>query len=476
MPIYGLSFHKLSQTGYFRSEADLVLDDCVIVEVDQGQTLARVVNGPFAEVEGVVESQLPRVVRPASTADLSLEASNVSVVERAKAFWHQCVKRRHLDMKLVDVEVFLDRSKFIFYFTAPVRIDFRELVKDLVHEYRVRIELRQIGVRHEAQMIGAVGNCGMVCCCRRFLHQFAPVTIRMAKDQNLFLNPTKVSGICGRLLCCLAYEQESYDAFHRECPKLSKKYQTRRGTMKVIRANMFCNTVTCVTENNEEIKLSLEEWKALDPHRPEPPASSQPHPAPAGPSAQDELMVVQATPEDVADTHFLDSCFPAGTVAEAGSLLPDEPVMQPGEDEIRSRKKKHRKGGRAQAREAARRAPAEEGGEGAKPQAPAPDAGGGADTAAQGGARPPFAGRQKGVKPSGRGHEPRGGREGSRQGERREGDARPPTGRRLRKELARQGRGARPAAAQDTVDQQKGRPQPASGPDAGQTTERDSVS
>ena len=129
-------------------------------------------------------------------------------------FWQDCVNRRHLDMKLVDVEVFLDRSKFIFYFTAPARIDFRELVKDLVHEYRVRIELRQIGVRHETQMVGAVGNCGMVCCCRRYLRQFAPVTIRMAKEQNLFLNPTKVSGICGRLLCCLAYEQESYDAFH----------------------------------------------------------------------------------------------------------------------------------------------------------------------------------------------------------------------------------------------------------------------
>ena len=114
-----------------------------------------------------------------------IDITNEVLAGRARNFWQDCVNRRHLDMKLVDVEVFLDRSKFIFYFTAPARIDFRELVKDLVHEYRVRIELRQIGVRHETQMIGAVGNCGMVCCCRRYLRQFAPVTIRMAKEQNL---------------------------------------------------------------------------------------------------------------------------------------------------------------------------------------------------------------------------------------------------------------------------------------------------
>jgi hypothetical protein len=112
-------------------------------------------------------------------------------------------------MKLVDVEVLHDRSKMIFFFTAPNRIDFRELIKSLVREFHTRIELRQIGVRHETQMIGAIGNCGQVVCCRRFLRKFAPVTIKMAKEQNLFLNPAKISGICGRLLCCLSYEQKA---------------------------------------------------------------------------------------------------------------------------------------------------------------------------------------------------------------------------------------------------------------------------
>ncbi|MEF2807574.1 MAG: regulatory iron-sulfur-containing complex subunit RicT, partial [Desulfovibrio sp.] len=192
MPIYGLSYHKLAQTSYFQADEEFARGDRAVVGMDQGQTLGRVVSGPHADLENLEEDSLPHVVRRATEADLEQEKANEVLAGRARNFWQDCVNRRHLDMKLVDVEVFLDRSKFIFYFTAPARIDFRELVKDLVHEYRVRIELRQIGVRHETQMVGAVGNCGMVCCCRRYLRQFAPVTIRMAKEQNLFLNPTKV--------------------------------------------------------------------------------------------------------------------------------------------------------------------------------------------------------------------------------------------------------------------------------------------
>ena len=185
MPIYGLSYHKLAQTSYFQADEEFARGDRAVIGMDQGQTLGRVVSGPHADLENLEEDSLPHVVRRATEADLEQEKANEVLAGRARNFWQDCVNRRHLDMKLVDVEVFLDRSKFIFYFTAPARIDFRELVKDLVHEYRVRIELRQIGVRHETQMIGAVGNCGMVCCCRRYLRQFAPVTIRMAKEQNL---------------------------------------------------------------------------------------------------------------------------------------------------------------------------------------------------------------------------------------------------------------------------------------------------
>lgn len=143
-----------------------------------------------------------------------------------------------------------------------------------MREYRARIELRQIGVRHETQMVGAVGNCGMVCCCRRYLRKFAPVTIRMAKEQNLFLNPAKISGICGRLLCCLAYEQENYDNFHRHCPRLGKRYQTDKGPMKVLRANLFRNSIAVLTESGEEQEIHLDEWQALSPFRPEAPQNA----------------------------------------------------------------------------------------------------------------------------------------------------------------------------------------------------------
>ena len=490
MPIYGLKYHKLSQTAYFHSENSLVLDDCAVVEVDQGQTLARVVSGPFDVVDGASDAQLPRVVRPASTADLSQEASNISVVERAKDFWLQCVRRRHLDMKLVDVEVFLDRSKFIFYFTAPVRIDFRELVKDLVHEYRVRIELRQIGVRHEAQMVGAVGNCGMVCCCRRYLHQFAPVTIRMAKDQNLFLNPTKVSGICGRLLCCLAYEQENYDAFHRESPKLAKKYQTKKGTLKVVRANMFCNTVTCLTETNEEIKMTLEEWKEIEPHRPDVPASTQPQQS-SGHAAQDELMVVEASLDDVADAHFLDACFPADSVSTAPAQ-PAGPVMQPGEGEMHAHKKRHRKSGGQVLHPAPHtvprpgeegRSPDEQprvdvsvqqpGQQGAPQSRRRPDY----DTAGQRAGGEPHGshqlvtGRQRPGRPAPRGQDTHQARDGAHADARQESgmDSRSVRDRRSRKDTSRQGpsgRGGRPVS-QGQQEQQRGRQRPATPPDEG---------
>ncbi len=267
MPIIGLSFHKLVQVQYFQSTETLPLKTEVIADLDQGQILAKVVSGPLEAAPDGAGEVLPVVMRAASEADYEQIRANDELAGQAGAFWKEKVAQRSLDMKLVDVEVYYDRSKIIFYFTSNSRIDFRELVKDLVHEYRVRIEFRQIGVRHETQMTGAVGNCGRMCCCCRYLHQFAPVTIRMAKEQNIFLNPAKVSGICGRLLCCLAYEQESYEKFHSESPRQGKRYATSRGIFKVVRTNMFYNSVTATDEHNEELKFSLDEWKAMSPAR-----------------------------------------------------------------------------------------------------------------------------------------------------------------------------------------------------------------
>lgn len=322
MPIYGLRFRALGQTLYHTGPADLDVGDHVLIAADQGQALAQVVSGPYDHVAGVEPESLTPIERRATEEDLAEGRTNEKLAREATEFCRQCIRDRRLDMKLVDVEVFFDRSKLIFYFTAPARIDFRELVKDLVREYRARIELRQIGVRHETQMVGAVGNCGMVCCCRRYLRKFAPVTIRMAKEQNLFLNPAKISGICGRLLCCLSYEQENYDRFHHNCPRLGKKYQTTQGTMKVLRANMFRNSLSVLNENNEEQELTLEEWQALDPHRPEPhPGNAQPKPAQQGQKAAqgDGLLVVSATPENVDDPNLFADVLPPDAPLTAGT-------------------------------------------------------------------------------------------------------------------------------------------------------------
>lgn len=267
MAIYGLRTRSLGQTSYFSIADKCRKGDFALIDAEQGVTLAEIVSGPLAILPGTDESSLPSVIRLADEEDMDIYEKNRLLSREAALFCKNCIRERSLDMKLVDVEVFFDRSKFIFYFTAPNRIDFRDLVKDLVREYRARIELRQIGVRHETQMLGAIGNCGMVCCCRGHLLKFAPVTIKMAKEQNLFLNPSKISGICGRLLCCLSYEQENYENFNRISPRLGKKYRTDKGEFKILRTNMFRNSLVALDENNEEVEMGLDEWLALKPRR-----------------------------------------------------------------------------------------------------------------------------------------------------------------------------------------------------------------
>ena len=320
----------------------------MLIEAEQGQTLAEIVSGPAEHLPGQMDQELPSILRHAGSEDILRGEANEQMAREAQEFCRQCIRDRNLDMKLVDVEVFFDRSKLIFYFTAPSRIDFRDLVKDLVREYRARIELRQIGVRHETQMVGAVGNCGMVCCCRRYLRKFAPVTIRMAKEQNLFLNPAKISGICGRLLCCLSYEQDNYDHFHRMCPRLGKKYQTDKGPMKVLRANMFRNSLSVLTENNEEVELSLDDWQSLSPHRPEAPQGTQQKQPPKGPM-NDSLLVVSATPDTLDSLDFMDEFrqderdTPAeeSAPAESGERAPGvEAQAEPGKNRRKRRRNK----------------------------------------------------------------------------------------------------------------------------------------
>jgi len=264
--ILGVKFNDYGQVYYFTSGPFVVREgQHVIVKTDQGMGLGKVILTKQAPMENEAsddESHKP-IYRLANEKDMESVAENEALSKDAYQYCRKCVTKHKLGMKLVDVEVFFDRSKMIFYFTAPGRIDFRELIKDLVREYRTRIELRQIGVRHETQMLGAIGNCGQICCCRRFMRKFVPVTIKMAKEQNLFLNPTKISGICGRLLCCLSFEQKGYEEFHRMCPRVGKKYTTAMGTVKVLRSNFFKKSLSLLTEGYEEKEVSIDEWNEI---------------------------------------------------------------------------------------------------------------------------------------------------------------------------------------------------------------------
>ena len=191
----GISLRKAGQVFFFPDEEHTVrIGSKVVVALEQGPALGEVVSvihGAFQFPEDGESARMPgKVLGLATGQDIALHAENSILAAEATAFCKTCIRQRGLEMKLVTVEVLYDRSKIIFFFTAPSRIDFRELVKDLVRNYRTRIELRQIGVRHETQMIGGLGNCGMVCCCHTYLRKFAPVTIKMAKEQNLFLNPS----------------------------------------------------------------------------------------------------------------------------------------------------------------------------------------------------------------------------------------------------------------------------------------------
>ncbi|MBS4023271.1 MAG: stage 0 sporulation family protein [Dethiobacter sp.] len=215
--IVGIRFKKAGKIYYFEP-VDIVLNtgDFVIVETSRGQEFGEVVVGPKQVEDNEVVHPLKKVLRRADEEDCQKILENRQREEEAFDAGLQKINEHNLDMKLVDVEFTFDRSKIIFYFTADGRIDFRELVKDLASVFRTRIELRQIGVRDEAKMIGGLGPCGRILCCHTFLGEFEPVSIRMAKDQNLSLNPTKISGVCGRLMCCLRYESDTYEQARSE--------------------------------------------------------------------------------------------------------------------------------------------------------------------------------------------------------------------------------------------------------------------
>jgi len=202
-----------------------------VVPTDHGTEVGRVMGHPVA-IEMPIKAPLPKIERLASTHEIQLYYQNL---DREKLAYNLCIERVHalgLSMKLVRVESFFDRTKTIFYYFAEGRVDFRELVKDLVRTLRTRVEMRQIGIRQKAKMVGGIGLCGRELCCAKFLQGFVPVSIKMAKDQNLPLNPNKISGPCGRLLCCLTYEHGAYLQLSGEMSNLGRPCDTLEGRGK----------------------------------------------------------------------------------------------------------------------------------------------------------------------------------------------------------------------------------------------------
>jgi cell fate regulator YaaT (PSP1 superfamily) len=236
--VVGVRFKRAGKIYYFDPvEWPVQRDQHVIVETARGIEYGKVVIGPKTVGENDVVLPLKKVIRIANEADATLVDANRQAAKDAFATCMDKIKAHQLKMKLVDVEYTFDRNKIIFYFTAEGRVDFRELVKDLASVFRTRIELRQIGVRDEAKMLGGIGPCGRVLCCSSWLGDFEPVSIKMAKDQNLSLNPTKISGLCGRLMCCLKYEHDNYESVKEELPTVGKWVVTSIGEGKVVGIN-----------------------------------------------------------------------------------------------------------------------------------------------------------------------------------------------------------------------------------------------
>jgi len=254
----GVKFKNSNKIYHFNPDDRKYEDGSqVIVETERGPAFGTIVNeGKFRDdlLEG---KELKKVLRLANEEDMTQYKRSCEIENEAKAFCLQCIDELGLEMNLFQVESTFEVSKLTFYFTADGRVDFRELVKMLVREYRTKIEMRQVGVRNQARMWGGIGRCGREICCATYLNHFEPVSIRMAKEQNLSLNPTKISGLCGRLMCCLNYEYDTYRYLRRSFPRINSVVETETGPARVIRHNIIRGLVTVKYFGGTEMELPL---------------------------------------------------------------------------------------------------------------------------------------------------------------------------------------------------------------------------
>jgi cell fate regulator YaaT (PSP1 superfamily) len=259
--VVGIRFGYASKIYRFDpADLDLVPEDWVIVKTEKGLGLGRVASAPYeVEMDSAQLEGLRKVLRKAGKGDFDQRERLAQKEAEAYTYCAERIETLGLQMKLVAVECYFDGSKYIFYFTADGRVDFRELVKQLVTRFPVRIEMRQIGVRHEAKMVGGMACCGQELCCSRYLIDFRPVSVKMAKVQNLSLNPTKISGVCGRLMCCLGYEHEIYEAFVHGLPKVGRTVCTTKGQGPVVKYNPLDETISVRLDGDTIVDVRKDE-------------------------------------------------------------------------------------------------------------------------------------------------------------------------------------------------------------------------
>lgn len=233
--------------------------DRVISELDKGTCLGTVLTNPVE----ISKEGLKKITRKATEDELKEYSALKEKEKYAFDFCKQKIREMNLPMKLLSAEYLFGSTKLLFYFISESRVDFRELVKELAKEFKIRVELRQVGVRDEAKIIGGLGNCGNTVCCRRFLHNFSIVSIKMVKEQHLALNPAKISGICGRLMCCLSYEYDTYLSCKKGFPKVGKKVMVPQGEGKVVKHNTLSATITVHLDDGKDVTLPLKDIKLL---------------------------------------------------------------------------------------------------------------------------------------------------------------------------------------------------------------------
>ena len=258
--VVGVKFAKEGKAYFFNASGlSLKRNDVVIVNTDNGPAIGMVVTDVKSVPLYKAPISLADVVRKATEEDLKIKEEDQQLEQVARHFCRERIKARDLPMKLVDVTCFFAKSKVMFYFTAENRVDFRKLVMDLVQKFKTRVELRQIGARHETCIIKGMGVCGREVCCASLHHNSHPVSIKIAKEQGVSLNIEKISGICGRLMCCMSFEYDTYQDMKKNMPKCGKMLQTAGGRGKVVRQNVLRGEVIVEMENGKEIAVNIED-------------------------------------------------------------------------------------------------------------------------------------------------------------------------------------------------------------------------